>query len=201
MPFSPRSALRLALVLIPLSLLAACAHEAPGPSYPLLRYNYLTQLHLNVASVEIDDSWVPEDPSDVARLSPESPEDALKQMAHDRLISSGGSGRAVFKIEDASIRREGPWLYGHLAVQLTITGSGNQPSGFTDAAVARNVAVPEEGGDAALRQTLYDMTKAMMDNMNVEFEYQVRKSLHDWLQDTSPSSTAVPPPVTQQPLN
>lgn len=192
---------RLALVLVPLSLLASCSHEAPGPNYPLLRFNYLTPLHLNVASIEIDDSWVPEDQSDVARLSPEPPEDALKQMAHDRLIASGSSGRAVFKVEDASIRREGPWLYGHLAVQLTITGSGNQPSGFTDAAVARNVAVPEEGGDAAMRQTLYDMTKAMMDNMNVEFEYQVRKSLHDWLQDTSPSSTAVPPPVAQQPLN
>ncbi len=198
-----RYLLRLTLLLAPLSLLAACSHTASEPSYPLLRYNYLTPLHLNVASFEIDDSWVPSDQSDVARLSPEPPEDALKQMAHDRLIASGNSGRAVFKVEDASIRREGPWLYGHLAVQLTITGNGTggQSSGFAEAAVARNVAVPEEGGDTALRQTLYDMTKAMMDNMNVEFEYQVRKSLHDWLQDTSPSSTAVPPPVAAQPLN
>ena len=196
-----RSPLRLALALVPALFLASCGHEASSPNYPLLRYNYLTPLHLNVASVEIADSWVPEDSSDVARLSPEPPEDALKQMAHDRLIASGSSGRAVFKVEDASIRREGGWLYGHLAVQISITGSGSQPSGFADAAVARNVAVPEDGGDAAMRQTLYDMTKAMMDNMNVEFEYQVRKSLHEWLQDTSPPSAAVPPPVAQQPLN
>ncbi len=197
----PHPTRRFTLALLPALALAACSHEAAGPSYPLLRYNYLTQLHLSVASIDINDSWVPESQADVARLSPEPPEDALKQMARDRLIAAGNSGQAVFKIEDASIRREGPWLYGHLAVQLSITGGNNQPSGFAEAAVARNVAVPEEGGDTALRQTLYDMTKAMMDNMNVEFEYQVRKSLRDWLQDTSPSSTAIPPPVEEKPLN
>jgi|UniRef100_A0A8J4HCI8 hypothetical protein len=187
-------------VVLPLLVLAACSHT-PSPDYPLLRYTYLTPLRLNVASIEIDDSWVPDDPADVSRLSPESPEDALKQMAHDRLIASGTSGRAVYKIEDAGIRREGPWLYGHLAVKLSLSDADGQHTGFAEASVARNVGVPEEGGDVALRQTLYDMTKAMMDNMNVEFEYQVRHSLHDWLQETSPGSSAVPSPVEQQPLN
>ena len=40
------------------------------------------------------------------------------------------------------------------------------------------------------------MTRAMMDDMNVEFEYQVRRSLKDWLATT----TAVPAPVESQPL-
>ena len=48
-----------------------------------------------------------------------------------------------------------------------------------------------------LRATLYDMTKAMMKAMNVEFEYQIRNRLHDWLV----SGKATVPPVQQQPLD
>ena len=43
---------------------------------------------------------------------------------------------------------------------------------------------------------LYDMTKTMMDRMNVEFEYQVRRSLGSWLL----AAGAVQAPVEQQPL-
>ena len=44
---------------------------------------------------------------------------------------------------------------------------------------------------------LYDMTKDMMDRMNVEFEYQVRRALSTWLVPAG----AVQAPVQQQPLN
>ena len=43
---------------------------------------------------------------------------------------------------------------------------------------------------------LYDMTKSLMDRMNVEFEYQVRRSLGGWLLPGG----APPAPVQQQPL-
>jgi hypothetical protein len=38
----------------------------------------------------------------------------------------------------------------------------------------------------------------MMEDMNVEFEYQVRRSLRDWLQE--PTTAPPPPPVERQPL-
>ena len=40
------------------------------------------------------------------------------------------------------------------------------------------------------------MTKSMMDRMNVEFEYQVRRALGSWLLPAG----AVQAPVQQQPL-
>ena len=43
---------------------------------------------------------------------------------------------------------------------------------------------------------LYDMTKAMMSDMNVEFEYQLRHNLKDYL--TSPAAPDTP--VEQAPL-
>jgi hypothetical protein len=47
-----------------------------------------------------------------------------------------------------------------------------------------------------LPSRLYDMTKDMMDRMNVEFEYQVRRSLGSWLL----TAGAPQAPVEQQPL-
>ena len=46
----------------------------------------------------------------------------------------------------------------------------------------------------------YDMLKDMMDAMNVEFEYQVRRSLRDWIQETATDAPA-PPPVQQENLD
>jgi hypothetical protein len=47
-----------------------------------------------------------------------------------------------------------------------------------------------------IHQTLYDMTRQMMDAMNVELEYQIRRSLRDWL---APANVA-PAAVQRQPL-
>ena len=43
---------------------------------------------------------------------------------------------------------------------------------------------------------LYDMTKAMMSDMNVEFEYQIRHNLKNYLTEAAAPDT----PVEQAPL-
>jgi hypothetical protein len=44
---------------------------------------------------------------------------------------------------------------------------------------------------------LYDVTKNMMVDMNIEFEYQIRHNLKNWLTSTTAPDT----PVQQAPLN
>jgi hypothetical protein len=176
--------------------LAACASEEVPASFAPLRYDYLTPLRLSVASVEVKNEWVP-GPTDVTALSPEPPEQALERMAHDRLFPAGSSGRAVFVIIDASIVPQGDNYAGNLDVRLDIFAGGGDRTAYAEARVTRVRSIP--GGEAAKRAALYDMTKRMMDDMNVEFEYQVRRALKDWLQATTP--TAVPAPVEQQNLS
>lgn len=192
---SRRAALAFAGALL---LLAGCS-GAPPPSYPRLSYSYLRPLRLNVAALEIDDSWVPQSGDDISFLSPEQPVDALRQMAHDRLVVSGSLGRAVFRIEDASIFETHDRLDGHLAVRLDIYTAQNKRTAYAEASVSRSVAAPEGRGEV-LRAALYALTKQMMDQMNVEFEFQARRGLHDWLQQTSAPDTAIPAPVEQQTL-
>lgn len=177
-----------------LSLLAAvgCTSGGPAPreAFPPLRYGYLTPLHLNVASIEVAPGFVPA-PGGPAALSPVSPIAALEQMAHDRLRADGSSGRAVFVIDDASLTPMPGGLSGSMAVHLDILTGDGQRAAYAEARVSQVYNGPTDD----MRAVAYDLVKQMMERMNVELEFQVRRTLHDWLQDTE---TAPPPAAVQQ---
>ncbi len=184
-------------LLVPLAL-AGCASPAPAPMVldtTQMHYDYLTRLRLNVASIEISDQAPIGATGDVAPLAPEPPSAALRQMAQDRLAAAGNTGRAVFVIENASIIR-GPdnSLTGSLAVRLDIYAGSGTPTAYAEARVSRITSQD----DTPLRVTLDAMTRKMLDDMNVEFEYQIRHSLNEWLQPTTPTST--PAAVQSAPL-
>lgn len=187
-----RRALGLALVL----LLVGCSSERPEPVYVPPTYTYLKPLRVNVGAIVVQDAWAP-GPGDLGMLSPVRPVDALHRMAQDRLVAVGNAGRAVFKIEDASIGRVGDSVTGEFVVRLEIEDPGGVARGYAEARVTRAVVPPDA---EPLRQTLYALTTQMMRDMNVEFEYQLRRTLHNWLEETAPASSAVPAPVEQQPL-
>jgi hypothetical protein len=189
-----RAACCLALAL-PL-LAAACASDdasAPARDFPPLRYDYLAPLDLNVASVEIGSNFVPASDGPAA-LAPVPPVEVLEQMARDRLRADGSSGKAVFVVDDASIVPVPGGLAGTMAVHLDVlTGDGTR-AGYAEARVSQVYTGPTSD----TRAVVYGLIKQMMDHMNVEFEYQVKRTLHDWLQQTQ---TAPPPaPVQQQEL-
>jgi hypothetical protein len=181
---------RRASLLLPL-LLAACG-GGERQDFPPLRYGYLPPIRLNVASISIEDQFYPSGmPPDVTQLDPVHPVEALRAMAQDRLQGLGTGGQAVVGITNASLTREDDVITCALAVELSIYPTPGIRSGFARAIVSRQHTGPV--GD--LRATLYDVTKAAMDAMNVEFEYQIRRNLTPWL------VSAVPPPVQQQPLD
>src|SRR5438105_14803775 len=99
MAFSP---LNRALGVVLVLLVAGCSSEPPEPVYVPPTYTYLKPLRVNVGAVVIEDAWAP-GPDDVGMLSPVRPIDALHRLAQDRLVATGTAGRAVFKIEYASI--------------------------------------------------------------------------------------------------
>ena len=185
-------------------LLAGCGDDADAPQavvYQQPSYGYLTKLRLNVAQISIDDSWVPTvqpgQPQHVESLSPVAPVAALRQMAQDRLVTGGSSGSARFVIEDASILQgASDRLDGSFAVRLDIDTSDGRRAGFAEARVVRSMTLggATDGG----RATAYMLVKQMMDDMNVEFEYQVRHSLGEYLQSTDP--IAAPTAVQSQDL-
>ena len=191
---------RAALALVPPLLAAACGPGTSIPetrtSFPPLRYDHLTPIRLNVAEIAVDERFVPA-PDGLDAQSPVRPGDALRAMARDRLLPGGSSGRAVFVIDEATIVRAQGGLNGTMAVRLDVLAADGTQAGFAEARVSRRRVGTERG--ESLRAVLYEMTRQMMDDMNVEFEFQVRRALRDWIQDTATAPT--PAPVERQDLS
>ena len=189
---------RRSVLLLPL-LASACADDdVPARSFPLPSYSYLTPIRLNVASIEIDDRSPPSPGASVESLAPIRPSDMLKQMANDRLVAAGSTGRAVFVIDRATLTRSGPVIDGQLAVHLDVfAGGGGDRAGYAEARVARRRTSGD--GDEDIRAVLYQFTRQMLDDMNVEFEFQVKKSLGEWLQTTA-GTAPTPAPIQSQNL-
>ena len=175
-----------------LGLLAACSGDEPAvpQNFPPLHYEYLTPIRLNVATIDIENQTSGPD-GDLASQSPASPEQAMERMARDRLVAAGPSGTATFTVTEASITRGDGGLTERLSAHLDIASADGARAGYAEAHVTRTLQ-GSGGGPAAL----YDLTRQAMQDMNVEFEYQVRHSLHDWLV----SADAVEAPVEQTPL-
>jgi hypothetical protein len=180
-------------LLLPLAL-AACGGEDETQAFAPLRFSDLPPIRLNVASIAIEQRFIPAGVApDVSYRDPVSPMDALKAMANDRLQAFGTANKAVFAILDASLTRDRDVLTGSFAVSVTIQDDSGAPLGFAEARVqSRHVGEVDD-----IRPVLYDMTKALMKDMNVEFEYQIRRHLRTWLTtDTAPAA-----PVEQAPLD
>jgi hypothetical protein len=181
-------------LVLPLALAGCGGGEAPPPQvFPALNYAYLTPLRLNVATLDVEDHTAALSPNDLSAQAPTPPAAALTQMAHDRLVPSGNSGRAVFVITEAAITQDGAALNGRMAVHLDVVNAQDMRVAYAEARVSRQATVPE---GQTQRAALYALTRQMMNDMNVEFEYQARRSLGRWL---LPSGMA-PAPVQAQPL-
>ncbi len=179
-------------LLLPLVLAACGGREQPHDFAPL-HYGYLLPLGLNVAQIRIEQRYVPSGvPPDVSQLDPVRPVDALRNMATDRLQALGGSGVAVFSIVNASLTRKSDTLSGNFEVELDIYSGPDTRAAYATASVTGSYT----GDMDDIQARLYDMTRSLMDRMNVEFEYQVRRSLGNWLL----SAGAPQAPVQQQPL-
>src|ERR1700733_8250934 len=89
-------------LLLPM-VLAACGGDEEQVFEPL-RYNYLPPIQLNVASIAIEERFIPSGAEpDVSNLDPVPPSQALKTMASDRLQAFGTANKAIFAILDASL--------------------------------------------------------------------------------------------------
>jgi hypothetical protein len=181
-------------LLLPLAV-AACGGPPPRTVFPPLRYDYLNPIGLNVASIEVEQrAYEVSGPGDVMQLAPVDPIAALRQIAEDRLRAYGSSGRAVFVVTEALLMQRGDGYEGTLGVELDVYPTGSeQRAGYAEARVFRRI----ESDSDDVRGVLYDLEKQLFDALNVELEFQIRRSLRDWL---VAAPTSVPAPVHAQPL-
>ncbi|MCA3420363.1 MAG: hypothetical protein INF88_15830 [Roseomonas sp.] len=195
-----------------LPLLPACANEQPaGPFVPPgpPSYGHLTPLRLKVSALEIKE---PESGTAlmVQQPAPFLPSDVMLRMARDRLSAAGGTGSARFVIQTARLTRETASAAGAFSpasetfrcimrCQLEIISAEDGVLASAAAEVRREVTGPTR--DDAERAALAErVVKLAGQDMNVEFEFQVRRHLRNWLQMVAAPGEAVPQPVEREAL-
>jgi hypothetical protein len=194
---------RTLLVALP-ALLAGCAGggDEPAPLPPLVSgYRHLTPIRLNVATVEI-----PEPPATAVRVdlpAPLRPDAEMRRMAEERLVPMGTAGQARFLIQTAEFRRESTGASGGLfggspgvrfavrmQARLEIVSAEGQRVGFVEAQATRQRTLPGGQTEAARNGAAEEVVRQAMEELNVEFEFQIRRALRAWLVEG-----AAPPPV------
>jgi hypothetical protein len=196
-----------------LPFLSACANDQPaGPFVPPgpPSYGHLTPLRLKVGTLDIKEAE-----SGTALMvqqpAPLLPSDVILRMAQDRLSAAGGPGAARFFIKTARLTRETASAAGAfspasevfrciLRCQVEIiSADGEVVLGSAAAEVRREVTGPTRNDTdrAALAERV---VKLAGQDLNVEFEFQVRRYLRAWLQLVAAPGESLPQPVEREAL-
>ncbi|MBR0673893.1 hypothetical protein [Neoroseomonas soli] len=205
MSLSRRAALSAALAA------AACgrASEPPPPPSAPPSYSHLTPLRLAVGRIEVVAAT---DPAATRTMPPAPlvPQDVVLTMARDRLAAGGGTANARFRVQIATLTREGAGAGGvfttaterltcTLRCRLEVVGEDGSPAGFAEAEV-RRAAVRPAGSPAERTRAAEEIVRQAGNDLNVEFEYQMRRNLRALIQAPPRPGEAVPPPVEAEPL-
>lgn len=210
-----RHLLRAALAL-PVLISACASPPAELPLPPLVTgYGHLTPLRLNVLEIEM----VPPVPGAVQVMEPAPmrPDVELRRMGEQRLVPIGTEGKARFIINNARFIRQpltaqgglgglfsgepGERLSVELAVRVEIiSGAGNRVA-FVEAQAQRSQTVADGATPAERRAAATDVVRQAMTAMNIEFEFQLRRTLRAWLAEGLTPTAPAPVPVEREDLS
>ena len=169
--------------------LAGCGSPPPPQYFPPLNYSYLPPLVLKVANLNIRDDYVPS-PDTVALLAqdPAPPAETLLAMLRHRVVASGAPGTGTVTIQNASVHQVDGTLTGAMTVDVSVTSPDGLSTGYAEATVSASRTAPDsDDGPDAMQAALYDLSKQLMDDMNVQLQYQMQHNLSGWL-SWSPSA-------------
>lgn len=176
--------------------LAGCSHSHSPETFPKPDYSYLPSLYFNVEYLHTLNQ-APVTERNLAEQSPSPPASTLTLMAQQRLKTTGSTGTASFAITQATITKQAHDIFaGTFSIKLTVDDPTQQHHGQITATVHQQRSFSSR---LSQQQNLYTLNQSMMDDMNVEIEYQIRKHLSDWLTDAT--GTPLSGQINSQDLN
>ena len=170
----------------PFALLALAACSSPPPplqTFAPLDYSYLPPLVLKVANLNVTNNYVPTPTqANLIAEDPASPITPLQAMLNHRIVASGAPGSATVTIQNASIDLVGNNLVGNMIVGVHVASQDGLSTGDTEAQVSATQTAPDsDASQNATQAALYGLTKQLMDDMNVQLQYQMQHNLGSWI--------------------
>jgi hypothetical protein len=172
--------------------LAGCSSPPPPLQvFPPLDYTYLPPIVLTVSGITVQNSYVP-DPAaaNLIGQDPAPPATTVIAMAQHRLVANGTPGTATFTLETASIEPVGNSYVGSISVRLDVASADGRKTGFTEASVAVTQTAPDpDATQNQVQAVLYGMTKQLMDQLNVQLQYQIQHDMGSWISYATNAAT------------
>lgn len=180
------------LLLLSVLVLTACSSSPPPQQvFKPLDYSYLRPITFKVANVSVVNNYSPSpDEQQLNSNNPAPPAATLLAMLNQRMQPSGQPGNATITVQVASITEAGGNLNGQMTVDINLTSADGRSTGFAEASVSASQTAPDSGD--AMPAALYQMTKQLMDNMNVQLPYSIAHNIPSWVAWTTSGAAALP---------
>jgi hypothetical protein len=192
---------RIAGSVVALGLLAGCAAPMDDPTYPELHFNTRAPIRLNVAAINVTQSYVmgTADPY-VDHLFPQPPVKAALQWATDRLQAAGTDGSLSYDVVNASVTdTKLPRSTGlsslttidqtdrfdlAITVKVSAISGDSLHRGSAQVTVTRSQTINEKTTESERNTVWYNMTKDAMAELDAKLSAQINDNLA-WFQQTT----------------
>ena len=174
-------------------MLGGCASQVPVKP-PSVSFADRAPINLDVAVIDVVDQYHPPMAKpNVEHLAPNSPGQAVRRWAKERLRAVGSSGSAQVIVLDASIvesqlaREQGITSYftaqqsqrydGRVEVKIVCQSPTTGLTGYAQAMASRSSTVPEDISLAGREETWDKLVRGMMEDLDNRLSQAVRDGL------------------------
>ena len=190
--------IRLILAGLAVAVLASCETTLPLNEFPDLRYNHLPPIRLDAVRIEVVEQYksIGARPY-VEHEFPHRPAALAAHWATDRLKAVGTGNVVRLTVLNGSVvevplaRTDGvkgvftidqsEKYNGTLAVRVEIIGPGGQQLAYVRSQATQTRTVPEDITLADREKAWFRMTEALMNNLNLSLERQIKQHFKSWL--------------------
>ena len=190
--------IRLFLAGLAVAILASCETTLPLNEFPELRYSHLAPIRLDAVRIELVEQYksIGARPY-VEHEFPHRPATIAARWATDRLKAVGTANVVRVTILKGSVVEvplarttgvkgvftidQSEQYDGTLAVRIEIIGPGKRQLAYVTSQATLTRSVPEDITLADREKVWFRMTEAMMNDLNLSLERQIRQHFKSWL--------------------
>lgn len=179
-------------------LLAGCATDVERPGFPKISFAHLQPISLNVARIEVENRYVsPATRPNVEHEFPVSPAAAASNWGRDRLRAVGSSGVARVIVRRASVvevplkrttgvkgaftRDQSERYDAVIDMMVELRDANGKVRVTAESTAKRSRSVSENISLNDREKVWFEMTEAMMADLNTALENQVRIHMKEWI--------------------
>ena len=190
--------IRLFLAGLAVAILSSCETTLPLNEFPELRYNHLPPIRLDAVRIELVEQYksIGARPY-VEHEFPHRPATIAARWATDRLKAVGTANVVRVTILKGSVVEvplarttgvkgvftidQSEQYDGTLSVRIEIIGPGKRQLAYVTSQATVSRSVPEDITLADREKVWFRMTEAMMNDLNLSLERQIRQHFKSWL--------------------